>query len=110
MCCSFFQISAERQKEITSMSLAELTAALQSNEVSAAEALVSYQMAALEVHEKTNCLVEPLWEAEVSKAMVGWKNWNLESVGWHKKKKKRKKDVIQLFYQKVKCIVIPVHA
>ena len=71
MCCSFFQISAERQKEITSMSLAELTAALQSNEVSAAEALVSYQMAALEVHEKTNCLVEPLWEAEVSKAMVG---------------------------------------
>ena len=47
------------------MTFSELRAALQSGDVSAVEALHSYQAKALDVHSRTNCLVEPIWEAEV---------------------------------------------
>ena len=58
-------MSQERREQITRMTFAQLAAALQSGDITAAQALHAYQAAALDVHAATNCLVEPVWEAEV---------------------------------------------
>lgn len=58
------KVSAERQQEIGAWSLCQLVDKLQSGEVLAEEVLETYQHKALEAHQKTNCLVEPILEAE----------------------------------------------
>ena len=58
------QLTSARVEEITNMSLAELVNQLQNGKLSAVNALEAYQRKALEVHNKTNCLVEPIFEAE----------------------------------------------
>ena len=64
---SQLQVSQARKDEIKRMTFTQLKAALQSGDVSAVEALHTYQAAALDAHKRTNCLVEPIWEAEVTK-------------------------------------------
>ena len=66
------ELSTEQRKDIVNLSLTQLIAKLQSGELSALHALEAYQSKALEVHEKTNCLIEPIWEAET---------WALEADG-----------------------------
>ncbi len=58
------QLSNEEVDEITSLALVQLVDRLQSGSLSAVQALEAYQRKALEVHKKTNCLVEPIAEAE----------------------------------------------
>ena len=58
------QLTKDKVEEITSLSLMELVDRLQRGTLSAVHALEAYQRKALGVHEKTNCLVEPILEAE----------------------------------------------
>ncbi len=66
------ELSSDKRKEIVNLSLTQLIAKLQSGELSALHALEAYQSKALDVHDKTNCLIEPIWEAEI---------WALEADG-----------------------------
>ncbi len=66
-CVLSLQLSDERREAITRMTFAQLRAALRSGDVRASEALHAFQAAALRAHENTNCLVEPIWEAEVDR-------------------------------------------
>lgn len=59
-----FKLPSDRVKYITSLTLEELSLKLQSQEVTAVEALHAYQTAAVAAHHKTNCLVEPIRNAE----------------------------------------------
>ena len=58
------RLSHERVEEITSLPLMELIDLLQNDQLSAVDTLEAYQRKALEVHNKTNCLVEPILEAD----------------------------------------------
>ena len=58
------QLTAERVDEITGLPLMELVDKLQRGNLSAIHVLEAYQRKALDVHKKTNCLVEPILEAE----------------------------------------------
>ncbi|KAI0228828.1 Fatty-acid amide hydrolase 1 [Lamellibrachia satsuma] len=57
-------LSEAKRHEILRLSLSELVEKLQSGELKAVDVLHAYQWQALAVHKKTNCLVEPILEAE----------------------------------------------
>ncbi|ELT88038.1 hypothetical protein CAPTEDRAFT_225540 [Capitella teleta] len=58
------KISSERREFILSQSMSQLLAQLKEGNVSPTEALHVYQLKALDVHDVTNCLIEPITEAE----------------------------------------------
>ncbi|ESP03598.1 hypothetical protein LOTGIDRAFT_237604 [Lottia gigantea] len=58
------QITKEKSEKITRLSITELQAKLQKDELKAVDVLKAYQFKALEVNESTNCIVEPIVEAE----------------------------------------------
>ncbi|KAI0239956.1 Fatty-acid amide hydrolase 1 [Lamellibrachia satsuma] len=58
------ELSEAKRHEILRLSLSELVEKLQSGELKAVDVLHAYQWQALAVHKKTNCLVEPVLEAE----------------------------------------------
>lgn len=68
----YSQITKEKAERITRLSITELEQNLQSGELSAVEVCECYQAIALEVDRKLNCVVEPIWEAEVSGICIVW--------------------------------------
>ncbi len=59
------ELSQEKRDAIVNLSLQELIEKLQNGTLSAVHVLEAYRAKALAVHEKINCLVEPIWEAEI---------------------------------------------
>ncbi|KAI0242444.1 Fatty-acid amide hydrolase 1, partial [Lamellibrachia satsuma] len=57
-------LSEANRHEILLLNLVELVEKLKSSQLKAVDALNAYQWKALEVHKKTNCLIEPILEAE----------------------------------------------
>ncbi|XP_052095451.1 vitamin D3 hydroxylase-associated protein-like isoform X2 [Mytilus californianus] len=58
------EISTKTVERILSLSFKELQAELQSGKLSAVDVLNVYQIKALEVDKRTNCITEIVWEAE----------------------------------------------
>ncbi|KAK6178966.1 hypothetical protein SNE40_011433 [Patella caerulea] len=58
-------INEAKSKVITDLSITQLQSKLQNGELKAIDVLRAYQYKALEVNDKTNCIVEPIKEAEV---------------------------------------------
>lgn len=58
------QMETNFVKKITDLDIGKLLEQLQKGQLTALEVLRAYQIKAIEVHKKTNCLVEPIVEAE----------------------------------------------
>jgi hypothetical protein len=62
---SVLQVTKEKIDDITGLPINDLLQKLQSGEVLAVDVVDCYQAAALEINRKLNCVVEPIWEAQV---------------------------------------------
>lgn len=62
----YFQIIKEKVERITRLLIIELEQRLQFGEFSVVEVCECYQVVVLEVDRKFNCVVELIWEVEVS--------------------------------------------
>lgn len=58
------KITAQQVDAILALNITELLEQIKTGRLTASEVLTAYQIKALEVHKKTNCIVEPIFEAE----------------------------------------------